>query len=245
VRRLLLLTLLPSLSAQDLRTEILQALFPNMDVVATTRHRDDSTKDIPDALAAEPIFQVNGPPAETERCAAGASTSRELRLRVYPFPRTRNDLLAVLQYRFIAAGSSRDCSTIPLLVHLTRRGPQWEVVERRLLETTHHSSIAGIQLTDLTGDGVPELILEPVTAGAGSHMTALQVFDLSGRRLRQILQTQSLLDSPDDRYVQTLDIPASIEKSGRAVCFELTQFVRDGKTYPRPRVSHECYPTGM
>jgi hypothetical protein len=242
----LLLLLIPTLQAQDPRTEVLQALFPNLDIVATTRHRDDSTKDFPDALAAEPIYQLNGPPLdETERCAAAGTSSRELRLQTYPWPRTRNDLIAVTQYRFIAATPALSCASVPLLAHLTRRGLQWEVVERRLLPTTHHAAIAGIQLTDLTGDQVPELLLELVTAGAGAHMTALQIYDLSGRRLRQILQTQSRLDSPDDRYLQTLDIPASLEKSGRAICFELTQFVRDSKTYSRPRTTHECYPTGM
>lgn len=55
-RCLLALAVASLCMAADLRTDALQAIFPGMDVVATTRHRDDSSKDrwmaYPDALAA-------------------------------------------------------------------------------------------------------------------------------------------------------------------------------------------------
>jgi len=64
------------------------------------------------------------------------------------------------------------------------------------------------------------------------------VFDLSGRRLRQILATQSRLEyRASDRYSQILDVERSVATGGASVCFELT-------LYDKPRVSHECYPTG-
>lgn len=235
--------------AADLRAEVLQAIFPGMDVVATTRHRDDSSRgdvmQYPDGFAAEPIFQVNGPAAnEVERCASEGSSSRELRVLVFDWPRTRVDLLAVVQYRFIGAMPTNVCPSIGMIVHLSRRGAAWQVLERRLIEPDHHWSFAGVRLADVTGDGVADLLLEPKLSGGGGSGTLLQVFDLSGRSLRQILATDSRADTSGDRYLQSIDLEGSSASGGRSVCFELTVFVKNDKVYSKPRVSHECYPTG-
>ncbi len=242
--------------AADLRTEVLQAIFPGMDVVATTRHRDDSSKGqwmaYPDTFAGDPIYQVNGAAAnEIERCASedmgkgSFSRSREVRVRTFPWPRTRADLLAVVQYRFIAANPAGACWSIGLLVHLTRRGPRLEAIERTLIAPHHHTMFAGLQLVDVTGDGVAELVVEPDSGGAGTRDSTLLMFELSGRRFRQIVETQSRLEyMADDFYTQVLDVPRSVEQAGRRICFALTQYVRDGKVYSKPRVSQECYPVG-
>jgi hypothetical protein len=230
-------------------SDVLRAIFPGMDIVATTRHRDDSsTKDgivYPDAFAGEAIFQVNGPATnDVEQCAAGASTSRELRVRVFDWPRTRADMLAVVQYRFIGATPTFDCPSIGMVVHLSRRGSALQVMERRLVEPDHHWSFAGVALADVTNDGVEELLVEPKLSGGGGVATALQIFDLSGRRLRQILATDSRVDTQGDRYSQTIDLERSRADGGRSVCFELTVFVKNDRTLAKPRVSFECYPTG-
>jgi hypothetical protein len=243
-------------TAADLRPEALQAIFPGMDVVETTRHHPDSkqtgTLTYPDAFANETIYQVNGPATnEIERCASEDmpkgqfSKSREVQLQVLPWPRTRADLLAVVQYRFIGAAPAGACWSIGLLVHLSRRGPGYEVLERHLVEPMHHSLFAGVRLVDVNGDGVEELVVEPNMGGAGTIGTSLLVFDLSGRRFRQILQTQSRLEYlTSDRYSQELEVTRSVEQEGRSVCFELTLFAKNDKVYPKPRVSHECYPIG-
>ena len=250
IRRILVLLMCGgSCEAADLRQDVLQGIFPEISVVETTRHRDDSSSrngiSYPDAFAGEPIFQVNGAAVnEVEACASGMSASREVRVLVFNWPRTRADMLAVLQYRFIGAMPTNDCPTIGMVVHLSRRGPGLQVVERRLVEPDHHWSFAGVTLADVTGDGVEELLLEPKLSGGGGVATLLQVFDLSGRRLRQILGTDSRVDTPGDRYSQTPDLERSRASAGRSVCFELTVFVKDEKTYAKPRVSQECYPTG-
>jgi len=251
-----LIALAWSCAAADLRQDVLRAIFPGMDVVATTRHRDDSSVSgalpYPDAFAAEPIFQVNGAPRnEVERCASDdllrghtTSTSREVRLQVFNWPRTRADVLAVLQYRFIGARPSNPCPTIGLLAHLSRRGQTWVLVEGRLVEPDHHWSLASASLADVTGDGVEEFLLESNLTGGGASGTFLQIFDLSGRRLREILATDSRVDTVGDRYAQTLDPIRSAESGGKSVCFELTVYVKNAKIYTKPRVTHECYPTG-
>ena len=242
--------------AADLRTEVLQAIFPGMDVVATTRHRDDSSKDqwmaYPDAFATEPIYQVNGAAAnEIEQCASEdllrehTTSSREVRLRLFQWPDTRADLLAVVQYQFIGARTSNACPTIGLLAHLSRHRTVWNAVERKLVDPDHHWSFAGVQLADVTGDGIEDLIVETNLTGGGTTGTVLQVFDLSGRSLRQILRTNSRVSyMAADRYSQVLDVPASAAEHGRRICFALTQYVRDGKVYSKPHVTQECYPAG-
>jgi hypothetical protein len=46
---------------------------------------------------------------------------------------------------------------------------------------------------------------------------------------------------PDAVYAPWNEVPAAL---GRAICFELTTYIKDGKVFHTPRVSHECYPTG-
>lgn len=239
------------IATADLRQDVLQAIFPSMEVVATTRHRPESkwsrTLNYPDAFADEPIYQVNGPAGnEIERCASGrSSTSREVQAQVFPWPRTRADLLAVVQYRFIGASPDGSCWSIGLLVHLSRRGQAFEVLERHLVEPMHHSMFTGVRFLDLNGDGVEELVVEPDAGGAGTFMTTMLVFDLSGRRLRPILETQSRLAyMTSDQYSQELDVARSVAQEGRSVCFELTVLAKNEHVFSKPRVSHECYPMG-
>ncbi|HXA50223.1 MAG TPA: hypothetical protein VNV86_07970, partial [Candidatus Acidoferrum sp.] len=174
-----------NVAAADLRQDALQAIFPAMEIVATTRHRPDSLR-YPDAFANETIYQVNGPAInEIERCVSGGlSKSREVQLQVFPWPRTRADLVAVVQYRFIGASPAGACWSIGLVLHICRRGQAFEVLERQLMEPMHHSMFAGVRLLDVNGDGVEELVVEPDAGGAGSIGTSMLVFDLSGRRLR-------------------------------------------------------------
>jgi hypothetical protein len=108
-----------------------------------------------------------------------------------------------------------------VLAHRSRRGQAIEVLERQLMEPMHHSTFAG------------------------SIGTSMLVFDLSGRRLRPILETQSRLEyMTSDRYSQELDVERSVAQAGRSVCFELTVFAKNEKVYAKPHVSHECYPMG-
>lgn len=229
--------------AADLRQDVLESIFPGMQVVATTRLRAEQKHAgalaYPDAFANETVYQVNGPPSsEIERCASTQSRSREVQLQVFPWPRVRFDLLAVVQYRFIGANPPGSCWSVGMLVHLSRRPRGYEVIERRLVEPAHHTRFAGVRLVDLTGDGVEELVVEPDSGGPGAIGTTLLVFDLSGRRLRQVLATQSRLEYLDtDRYSQVLDVERSVASGGSAVCFDLT-------VYAKARVSHECYPVG-
>jgi hypothetical protein len=245
-RWLTLCMLCGHVAAADLRQDVLQAIFPPMEVVATTRHRPDSLR-YPDAFANETIYQVNGPAInEIERCASGGlSKSREVQLQVLPWPRTRADLVAVVQYRFIGASPAGACWSIGLVLHISRRGQAFEVLERQLMEPMHHSMFAGVRLLDLNGDGVEELVVEPDAGGTGTFMTSMLLFDLSGRRLRPILETQSRLEYlTTDRYSQDLDVERSVAQEGRSVCFELTVFAKNEKVYAEPHVSHECYPMG-
>src|SRR5258708_25469365 len=136
-----------NVDAADLRQDVLQAIFPSMEIVATTRHRPDSLR-YPDAFAHEVIYQVNGPAInEIERCASGRlSRSREVQLQVFPWPRTRADLVAVVQYRFIGVSPAGSCRSIGLVIHLSQRRQAIEVLERHLVEPMHHSMFAGVRL---------------------------------------------------------------------------------------------------
>ena len=99
-------------------------------------------------------------------------------------------------------------------------------------------------MVDVTGDGVEDLVVESDFGGGGALVSSLMVFDLSGRSLRQILGIDSRVEDNSDTDAQVLDVERSVEKGGRAVCFEVTVWRKEGKELARPRVSYECYPVG-
>jgi hypothetical protein len=158
---------------ETLRRQILAAVFPRMRVstVAGKLHPSNKPRPgelifFPDALAGEPVYRVIGPASgHTEMCASEDMVSetfkniRELSLVVFRWPR-RLDLLAVLQYRFVGSNPAGSCWSIGRLVHLVGNEAGWRIVEDIELDTQHHGGLERIELTDLAGDGIDELLVE-------------------------------------------------------------------------------------
>src|SRR5260370_26207336 len=150
----------------------------------------------PDALAKEKVYRVTGAPAnEVERCAAaGKSTGqREARLRVYPWPPNGKDgvLLAVVQYAFQGPDPDSSCASIAVLVRLVTAGQKLEVAERFLLDTAKHEGLQNVQLVDLTGDGVEDLVVESDFGEKDASGATIQIFELSHGKLEQVLEHAS------------------------------------------------------
>lgn len=122
----------------------------------------------PDALAGEKVYRVVG--KATNKAEEGASEDiakqtfsreRELRTRVFPRPNEGSGgLLVVLQYSFVGANPAMAYLSLGLLVHLIKNGAHWDVHDRFLLETTHHHSLQRVELLDLRGDGIVDLVIE-------------------------------------------------------------------------------------
>lgn len=109
----------------------------------------------------------------------------------------------------------------------------------------HHSSLQGIRLLDLTGEGANELVIESDSGGAGTAGSDLLVFDLSKGRLDEVLNTESRMQYlTDDWYTQTLDLSRTRESHGQQFCFSKTTLFEAGKAFRPPRVTRPCYKRG-
>jgi hypothetical protein len=254
----------PSISDETLRLAALRAIFPGMQVSIDPGKRINDTwpenlKDgqlrFPDALADESVYKVVGRAMNRAESWASSdvtmpngrlSTVRQVRFRLFRWPNEGDaGLLAVLQYDFPKARPPMSCASIGLLVHLVKDAANWSVKGQYLLETTHHHSLQGIRLLDLTGRGANELVVESNNGGAGVGESSLQVFDLSRGSFHEVLGSHSLMqDSAGNLYSQVLDIGRTRESGGQRLCFSKTTYLENGKAFRPPRVTRPCYRRG-
>lgn len=249
------------ITGDDAAAEILGAAFPGMTVRKVDRTINDSWRMgrnlfFPDALAREPVYIVDGQPEGAhERCAASSALStpneekparrRELRMRACPWPGKKDDVLAIVQYRFLDARPPGSCESIGRLFHLDRRGGMLRNKDSFVFDTTHHRALNGIRLVDLDGDGIEELLVETNAGGGGGHASHLVVLSLIQATFTQWLNVPSRLDEwhgKEEEYVQTIDVARTVSTGGRRFCFTKTAFTLSGDRLPRPRISHPCYP---
>ncbi len=254
---------------ESFRREILAASFPKTTIsLMAGKSIDNSWRTnvgghdffFPDALAKEPVYRVVGAPvSDIERCAASdvlaarvveekPSRTRELRFRVYGWPGTSSPptaVLVIVQYRFLGAAPPGSCWSIARLLQVERGSEAWQVRGEFLLDTTHHSTLQGIQLIDLTGDGIEELVVESDDGGGGLRASDLIVIRLKNRRFEQWLNVPSRLHEwhgKEEGFVQTLDVRRSVGERGRRFCFQKTAFFADGSRLEKPLRTAPCYP---
>jgi hypothetical protein len=250
-------------SDEALRLLALRATFAGMEVSVDQGKRIDGSwpekpkpREIvfPDALADEAVYRVVGKATNNAETWASDdvitpgkfSHTRQVRFRLFRWPGEMADgLLAVLQYDFAGANPAMSCPSIGLLVHLVGNGAGWRLRDEYLLETVHHHSLQRIELLDLTGDGIEELVIESDWGGAGVIGSSLQVFDLSHGRFDEILDTESRLeDSDQEGFMQVLDIGRTLQTHGQRFCFSKTILFEKGKWSKTPRMAHPCYRRG-
>jgi hypothetical protein len=238
---------------EALRMEALRAVFPGMQISATgkrvnARERDwSSVIPFPDALAGEQVYRVAGKPQnEVERCNADGgigriSSVREVALRLYAWPRLSTDFVAVLQYAFAAALPTMPCSSIGLVAHIARRAGRLVAEDQFLLDSEHHWSIPGIELVDLTGDGIEELVVDSDFGGAYVSASKRYIFDLSRARLALRAEADShvvrLEPGHQQEFTFVLDRARSRSYAGTKFCFINTVY----RPSP-PRVTNVCLP---
>ncbi len=250
-------------SDDALRLAALQTIFPKMQILLEQGKKIDQswpTKPragelyFPDAFADEAVYSIIGKArnkaedwASEDIVTQRFSKIRQVRFKLFVWPReVDTGLLAVLQYDFPGSSPPRSCPTVGLLLHLVKSGPGWTVKDKYLLETVHHDSVQNVQLLDLTGSGVDELIVESNWGGAGMVASSFQVFDLSRGRFEEIVDTESQMQDnmTGDRYIQVIDIDRTLQSLGRRFCFSKTTFFEAENRFRPPRLTHPCYTRG-
>ena len=257
-----------SVTAESFRREVLQALFPKAKIsVLPDRTIDRSWSPpghgtefrFPDALASEMVYRAVGPIADkVERCAASddvegtvISDIRELRFQVFAWPQAkdaRSDVLVVLQYEFVGANPPASCPSIGRIAHIVKRNGRWQRLADFVFDTTHHSMFERIQLLDLEGAQVQELVIESDSGGAGVAESNLVVFSLERGDFYQLLNVPSRVygtsqgTQEEQQFVQVLDIPKTANEQAKRFCFVKTTFAAGDEWLAEPRRTAPCYP---
>lgn len=243
------------LTDETLRMGALHAIFPGMQISSADTRIDDSWPEqpkrnelnSPDALAKEKVYRVVGKAtnqiemqASDQMITAKPSNTRLVRFQIFHWPASTG-LLAVLQYKFEDAVPAMDFASIGLLVHLVDVDRKWEVVDRYLLDPTHHFALQTIRVLDLNADGIDDLVIESDFGGAETWGTNLLIFDLATKLDRTFEITSQISYRTDDRFIQALDIPRTLEQAGKAVCFNKTTIFENGILFQPARVTNPCY----
>jgi hypothetical protein len=247
---------------ESLRHNILQAVFPKATIsLAVGRsinrswnpHGDVKEFLFPDAFAKEQVYWVVGPASDPiERCAASDVTNdnsfsktREVRFQIYPWPGAvgRSAVLAVFQYEFRGANPPASCFSIARISRVTRTAGKWREAASFPLDTTHHTSIQRIELTDLARDHSQELLIESDWGGAGVSGTNLAIFSLGHDKFDQWLNVPSRVyqSAGGDGFVQTLDIRRTRKERAKRFCFDKSTFATGGEWLSQPIKTQPCY----
>jgi hypothetical protein len=238
------------------RLKIFSAIFPGARVVARPPYPSVKSEPgeliiFPDALQGQKVYRVEGATSKEEACAAENvgtlehSRLRELRFVVYRWPKSA-DWIAVLQYHFVFAdsgGPAGSCRSLGRIVHVATGSEGLRVTESRVLESTHHGELERIELSDISGDGVDELLVESDWGGPGGIGSSLLVFSLQTDHLEQVIEVATRLEYFDKTFTQVFDIAKTRMAKGK-YCFVRTDLGADGQLYRTRRVSTPCYPPG-
>ena len=203
---------------------------------------------LPDYVTGEPV----GP---SERCAAedmvksidrktpALSRVRELRFKVFALPST-HDAIAVVQYGFTAANPAGSCWSVGRVIRLSLQKTGWQVIQDRVLEEQHHTRLEDIQMIDLDGDELDELVVDMNWGGAPSIVgSSLLTYSLQQGKLEERLRVTSRFGGEEGAFEQKLDVAATKASHGERFCFRRTEYAEAHyKLLSKPKISTPCYP---
>lgn len=168
-------------------------------------------------------------------------------MRLFAWPQAGvRGLLAVLQYKFEGSNPAGSCWSVGLVAYLMADGPGWRVKDRYLLDAHRHTRLYGVEMADLSGDSVPERIVEWNTGWAGGAGSILSVFDLGRGKLDEVFNRFSRMEHvTESSYVQHLDRDRTLQAQGARFCFTQTTCVQNSRVLSPPRIDRPCYQRGL
>ncbi|GAA0565987.1 hypothetical protein GCM10008942_12980 [Rhizomicrobium electricum] len=248
---------LTSAQAKPSDVELLHAIFPHTTISLLANKHIDRSGNIDrfkfrDALADSAVYRVDGAPNDDmEKCLASdllsddghVRTRREVRLKVLPWPGTRADFLALIQYEFADGNPPGSCTALSRLFRLSSGGNGWKITATYQFETVHHGTVQRFAMID---DPTRPLLTTITNEGGGGFYAAtVSVFDLRVGSLKPVLQQPVILrDIEGDSYNQEIDKDASHRKGDNYLCFTKHIFARNWRQNRHPQTSHPCYLLG-
>lgn len=200
---------------------LVQLLFPGLKVAPAGRLEPQSTflagVEMPDALAASPVWIVTGPPSRVESNAALDLATREVnhqrRARATAFAAGAGRTLAVYSYTF--AGVHDPASAGIAGIALIENG---RVLSSLDLSAPGFTVFTSVRLRDLNGDGVPEAIVSRNRKGGLDTL----ILALDGGKIRKLLSKPSAVIAGPNREELTLDEDRTAAARARLFYFRKT-----------------------
>lgn len=248
---------------EELRLTLLRAAFPNAQVTQPNDPALDWSPypelpgNIHDALAGETEYAVRGNPDSDESGYAQdvsdgrRSTTRRLRWRVLPF-RSEQGLpvqyIGLAHYRFPEVNPAWCCRYFVRIFLLSRSASGWDEVHTGASLIDRGRAVAGLDLVDLDGDEIPEILFAGEGSQAGDDFIALQVYHAGRNGFEEWLEpggvpiSFNFYDGNRTLYIRNLDVAAT--KAGRAgvLFFDEIWYRRGGVVLSPPQNGRVQFP---
>jgi serine/threonine protein kinase len=241
---------------EEFRVTLLRAAFPNAQIRRSTEPLLDWSPypelpgNIRDALAGEGEYLVVGNPDQDESGYAQdvadgkRSTTRRLRWREFPFRSDQGQpvqYIGLAHYRFPDVNPAWCCRYFVRMFLFSRSATGWEEVHTGSSLIDRGRAVAGLDLVDLDGDGIPEVLFAGEGSQAGDDFIALQVYHTGQKGFEEWLEAGGVpisfnfYDGNRTLFVRNLDIAATKAAGARILFFDEIWYRRDGAALSPPQ----------
>ncbi len=150
--------------------------------------------------------------------------------------------VAFFNYTFLDITRCNQCASLAKIAMFQQTGETWQAEIKPLLGP--NTAINTAAFTDLTGDGIRELLVEVGSGVNAVSETTLHVFDIANQTLVPLCEVPIRYDSTNSgfdavKFEKKLDVAKTRATGGRHLVFRVTTFTHDRALLPVPRITEE------
>jgi len=248
------------LTNQAIRLRVLQTTFPGATISRSTGPLEDLSlnldccKELPlnDAFKDDHLYEIVAPPTKAEADPASdvtepekpLSTKRLVRLQVYRQGSQDGHkplLVAIVNYWFRPANPPNCCQAIGKVLLLSAHGDR--VLDSFDNMPNAFTMFTSIKFLDVDNSGIEKLFLAADYSSPGDVGINLKVFDVSGLKIRPVLEIGSASSWPE-KYSLTFDQMETVAAKGKRFWFTKIVYGPNGTELLKPVISKVSFSVG-